>query len=152
MSNLADISRRLKSQGHRFSAARSFILRALDKSRTPLSATDLQKLFKKHKLSADRTTLYRELKLLTKQGIIMDLRLKDGKRWYELARAEHRHHIVCLKCDKINELAGCDPGLVDKTLKRSSDFARIQSHSLVFFGLCKLCAKKYPAMSSGQES
>lgn len=91
----------------------------------------------------DRTTLYRELNFLKKEGIILEMQLKDGKRWYELASKDHRHHIVCVKCDKINDLVGCDAKLIDKTLKQSPDFAQIQSHTFVFFGLCKICAKKY---------
>jgi Fe2+ or Zn2+ uptake regulation protein len=143
MDTLENTLSQLKIKGCRFSAVRNFILNLLNKSKKPLSVFDLQKQFKKKKLSANKTTLYRELNSLKKEGIILEVQLKNNKRWYEPAQRHHHHHIVCLKCDKVEDFVGCDSKkLINEALKQAPDFAEITNHNFDFFGLCKSCAKK----------
>ena len=132
----------LKSKGYRFSAVRNFILESLNKNEKPLSASDLQKLFKNKNLPANKVTLYRELNSLKKEKIILEMQLKGDKRWYEPAGRRHHHHIICTSCDKIEDFVGCDSNkLIKKALKQAHGFAEITNHNFDFFGLCKSCAK-----------
>ncbi len=134
---------KLKKRGHRFSAMRNFVLNSLSKNDKPLSASDFQKLLKKNKISANKTTLYRELNLLKKEGIILEIQLTGNKRWYELASRNHHHHIVCIKCDKVKDFIECgSKNIISKVLKQTPDFAEITNHTFDFFGLCKSCVKK----------
>ena len=143
MNNLKDTLLKLKNRGYRFSAVRNFILDSLSKNDKPLSVSDLQKLIKKEKLSANKTTIYRELNFLRKEEIILEIQLKGNKRWYELASRNHHHHIICVKCDKVEDFEDCDSkNLINKALKQAPDFAEIINHTVDFFGLCKSCAKK----------
>ena len=131
MDNLKNNLLQLKSnKGYRFSAVRNFILTSLSKIRRPLSVFDLQKLLTKKNLSANKTTVYRELNSLKKEGIISEVQLKGNKRWYEPALREHHHHIICIKCDKVEDFAGCDSkNLINKALKQAPDFAEITNHN-----------------------
>ncbi len=140
MSNLEDALLEPNNQGYRFSASRNFILSSLAKSYKPLAVLDFQKLFKKNKLAVNRTTLYRGLEILKKEGLISEIQLKDSKKWYELADQAHHHHVICTQCDKIEKVVVCDVKLADKILKLTPGFASIKSHTFVFFGLCKSCA------------
>ncbi len=133
----------MKNKGYRFSFVRNFILSSLDRNKRPLSVSNFQKLAKAKKLSANKTTIYRELNSLKKEGIILEMQLRDNKRWYELAVREHHHHIVCIKCDKVEDFTGCDSKkLINKALTQAPDFAEITNHTVDFWGLCKTCAKK----------
>lgn len=133
----------LKNKKHRFSVVRSFILDSLEKDDKPLSVPDLQNIFKIKKISVNKTTIYRELHFLKKQKIILEIHLKDNKRWYEPSARDHHHHIICIKCDKVEDFVGCNSKkLINKALKQVPDFAEITNHNFDFFGLCKSCAKK----------
>jgi Fur family ferric uptake transcriptional regulator len=143
MKNLDNTLSKLKSKGYRFSAVRNLILTSLDDNKRPLSVFDLQKILKAKKLSVNKTTVYRELNSLKKEGIILELQLKDNKRWYELASRDHHHHIICTECDRVEDFGECDSeNLINKALKQAPDFAEITNHTVDFFGLCKSCAKK----------
>lgn len=142
MTNLLNI---LKNKSYRFSAVRNFVLDSLAKSNKPLCARDLQTLLTKNALLVNRTTLYRELNFLKKEGVIVGMQLKDNKRWYELALKNHHHHIMCVKCDEIKDFVGCrSKHITDKALAQAPDFLEIQSHNFDFFGLCKSCSKYRP--------
>ncbi|MCX5783362.1 MAG: transcriptional repressor, partial [Elusimicrobia bacterium] len=108
MKSLGDTLSKLRSKGYRFSAVRNIILTSLNDNKRPLSVFDLQKLLKAKKLSVNKTTVYRGLNSLKKEGIILELQLKDNKRWYELSSRDHHHHIICTKCDKVEDFEGCD--------------------------------------------
>jgi Fe2+ or Zn2+ uptake regulation protein len=140
MNNLEEALLKLNNQGYRSSASRNLILSLLAKSCKPLAVLDFQKLFKKNKLNVNRTTLYRELDILKKEGLVSEIQLKDSKKWYELANQTHHHHVICTKCGKIDNVVVCDVKLADKILKLMPGFSSIDSHTFVFFGLCKSCA------------
>jgi len=143
MKNIETISSQLRNKGYRFSAVRNVILTSLDNNKKPLSVFDLQKFLKEKKLSVNKTTVYRELNSLKKEGIVLEIQLKGNKRWYELAERDHHHHIICTNCDKVEDFEGCESkNLINKALKQAPDFAEITNHTVDFFGLCKSCAKK----------
>ena len=143
MKSTDNISIQLKNKGYRFSAVRNFILASLNKSSKPLSAYDLQKLIDREKMPVNKTTLYRELNFLKKEKIILEMRLGDIKRCYEPADRNHHHHIICIKCNKVEDFVGCNSKkLINEALKQATDFAEITNHTFDFFGLCKMCAKK----------
>lgn len=50
-----------------------------------------------------RATVYRTIKLLLKAGVLCKLALPDGAPKYIMARAEHHHHTVCVKCGTVGE-------------------------------------------------
>jgi len=143
MTNKENTLSQLKEKGHRFSVMRNFVLDTLNKNHEPLSASDFQRLLKDKKISANKTTLYRELNLLKKEGIVLEIQLTGNKRWYELASRNHHHHIICIKCDKVKDFVECgSKNIISKVLKQTPDFAEITNHTFDFFGLCKSCVKK----------
>lgn len=143
MDNLKNTFLKLKGRGYRFSEARNYILTFLSNNKRPLSVSDFQRMLKSKKMLVNKTTVYRELNSLKKEGIILELQLRGNKRWYELASRDHHHHIICTKCDKVEDFEECDyENLINKALKQAPDFAEITNHTVDFFGLCKSCAKK----------
>ena len=143
MDNLKNTISQLKSKGYRFSAVRNVILESLSKNKRPLSVFDLQELLKTKKLLVNKTTVYRELSSLKKEEVILELQLKGNKRWYELSARNHHHHIICVRCDRVEDFAGCNSEkLINDALKQAPNFAQITSHNFDFFGLCKSCDKK----------
>ena len=107
---------------------------------TPLSARDiLRELCEVHR-AVNKTTVYRELERLQKIGIIGTVRLGDRKQYYELAAREHHHHLVCLKCEKVENIMLDEKKLKEEAKRAAAvkNFLTLR-HSLEFFGLCKMC-------------
>ncbi len=134
---------KLKSKRRRFSASRNFILDMMAKNNKPLSVFEIQKTLKKNNLPVNKTTIYREIDLLKKEGLILEIQLKEKNKRYELSSREHHHHMVCIKCNKIRDFISEDyEKIINKVIKNEPDFAKITNHSLELFGLCKSCARR----------
>ncbi len=84
-------------------------------------------------------TVYRNLEILSRAGLIRILSLGDGPRQYD--GGTHRHyHVRCVECGRVEDVsAGPFPDL-DAAARRSSDF-EILGHELDFEGLCADCRK-----------
>jgi len=89
----------------------------------------------------DLATIYRTLTAFEKAGLIRRVDLRREAVHYERTDSHHHHHIVCEGCGKTEDFEICDvPQIAEKALKKSS-FARVSTHSLELFGVCKKCAK-----------
>jgi Fe2+ or Zn2+ uptake regulation protein len=127
----------LKKSGLRVTPHRIALTHALATAHSPKTADELHARIK----NADLVTIYRNLQNLVAANLIHEVRFKDGKVRYELARDDHHHHLVCTGCGTVDELEGCGAtGLESKVLTQSQNFASVDEHSLEFFGTCKGCA------------
>jgi len=138
MINAKEIISKLREGGFRSTGIREAILNLFCKSKKPLSCLDIQKYLKQKSISANKTTVYRELDFLKKQKLIEEFQLDDGVRRYEIS-SNHHHHVVCTKCKKIEcvELAK-ELKSQEKEIEKNNKF-KIISHSLEFYGLCHKC-------------
>lgn len=138
MKDRKEILNSFRENGFRFTNIRKAILDFFYKSKKPLSCQDIQKYLKQKKISANKTTVYRELEFFNKQKITEEFQLDDGVKRYEVI-SDHHHHTVCVKCKKIecvklkNEL-----DKQEKEIENNKKF-KIINHSLEFYGLCHKC-------------
>ena len=81
-------------------------------------------------------TVYRNLKLLESEGLILRITTDDSDRYD--GHTQNHYHLMCDSCKKVSDLnikGGIDlNGLPDKEFQ-----GKIRSHALLFFGLCKDC-------------
>jgi len=75
----------------------------------------------------DRATIFRNLQVLQKKGLITPLHSHHGENFFEAVNQPHHAHSTCPNCKKIE----CVPCPI-KTGK---------NHNLEFFNLCKICKK-----------
>jgi Fe2+ or Zn2+ uptake regulation protein len=131
----------LRSRGFRITTARKAILDILTKERKPLSASDICEALLKRKIKSDRVTVYRELEFLEKQDVIQVVQLQDRNRRYELASLEHHHHLICEKCEGVQDVH-VDENIAaqERAIAKKAKF-KVLRHSLEFFGLCQGCLK-----------
>ena len=136
--DLDNIIKNLKSSGFRMTKARRSIIGHFFDSKLPLSPFDLLKILKiKSHISPDKTTVYRELEFLKKKKIIKEIHLETEKeKRYEINR-EHHHHVVCKKCEKIEDIE-IGKNLEKKILQKIPNFINLE-HSLEFYGICLNC-------------
>jgi Fur family transcriptional regulator, ferric uptake regulator len=131
---------RLREAGFRATPGRIAILELLKLASRPQSTQEIMKGLRKEKL--DQATVYRMLEAFKEKGIVRAIHLGHDHVDYELTDPKDHHHLICTKCDKVEDVQGCDLEALSKsTLKNSKNFSEINQHSLEFFGICKACAK-----------
>ena len=154
----------LKNAGYKVTKARLAILEIFSKNKIPLNAEIVYK-----KVSAkgaapaksggqgstsggkniNEVTVYRTLASLGEAGILKRVDLRKDSVYFELAK-EHHHHIVCTKCNDVEDFKNKNLEKVLESIIRSSKFSSkfklIKEHSLELFGLCRVCL---PAKQEG---
>lgn len=128
----------LKSNGYFLTKPRMSLFGLLQHHPAP-TLKELIRLTNKH----DQVTVYRNIDLFDKLGIINRLRLG----WHtkiELSDIfqHHHHHISCVNCGKVWVLAE-DPLIEQQisNLTKAKQFMAMD-HQLEIRGLCKSCQKK----------
>ncbi len=111
----------------RSTKARSKILDIFSKSSVPIDALELLK-----KVKVNKTTIYRELDFLLKNGFLNEVNFADGKKRYETKNSDHHHHLVCLNCEKVSDVEVEENFVIPKNFK-------LIKHNLEFFGYCFNC-------------
>jgi len=125
--------------------ARTTILDILKKIKKPIDVGEIIERLKSMKIKVDRVTVFRNINLLVKKGLINKVEFNEGKYRYELASLPHHHHLVCTKCGSINDIES-NPlhdqiDKLSKTANKIYDF-KIEEHKIEFFGKCKTCKSK----------
>lgn len=134
---LADFS----AKGYRTSKIRTAVVEILSTHHEPIAVPDLLIALAKKKITANKTTIYRELAALKHEQIVQEVQFGENKKRYELMPEDHHHHLICLECDKVEdvELAN-DVTVIEKKITKKHAFT-IVNHTLEFYGVCKNCQK-----------
>ena len=81
-------------------------------------------------------TVYRNLKSLTEDGTLKEVKLPGENARYELAGHHHHHHFQCQQCQKVFDVHAC-PG--DLSRLAPPGFT-VKDHDLTLYGDCKDCS------------
>ena len=141
MKNVDGVLKEIRSAGNRMTKARKALVELLYKEKKPVSSAEiLAKLTTKKNIVVNRTTVYRELRFLLEQNIIIHNKFPNHRSCYEIS-ALHRHHLICTQCKKIKGIV-LNKHLEDqeKNIYKKERF-KVFSHSLEFYGLCSNCLK-----------
>jgi len=131
---------RIRDAGFRATKPRLLLLSHLYKSKSPQSIAEIAAALK---TSVNQVTVYRIVDTFKKAGLVRELDLRQGRPRYELADLNHHHHVICVKCGRIEKFTGCESKrITQKALTQTKGFGQITSHSLEFFGLCNSCIKR----------
>lgn len=139
MRDAATIIEELRTGGHRITRIRKEIIVILYGSTTPLTAQDVGGRLADKEVSANKTTIYREIDFLKGQGIIREIDVGDVRKHYEMQPDNHHHHLVCLRCRSVLCVA-MEACLHEEIHKIAGERAfTIVDHSLKLFGICASC-------------
>ena len=97
----------------------------------PISAQEILKNLQKKSPNINKTTVYRQLEKLAKEGTVTELFLGNDYKSYEIS--SNHHHIICTKCKKVE----CLPE--DCQVNNPKTTFKVTSHNLEFYGLCPTC-------------
>lgn len=130
----------LKEQRFRLTPARVAIVEVALNAGVPMSAEQVAAELSRKRVSANITTVYRELEFLRQRGILAPVTLADGVQRYESADLGHHHHLVCLGCNGIQDidLPHDELHAAEGRIEKSHGFTVLR-HALEFYGHCKKC-------------
>jgi Fe2+ or Zn2+ uptake regulation protein len=134
---MSDYKSLLKSHKLKVTKARLKLLELLEKQKAPLNIKSIKKALGNS--FGDLVTLYRNIESLCKIGLVKEVKLSTKEALYETASRPHHHHIVCESCGKLADVVGSEPKELDKKFLQALGFAKVNFHSLEFYGVCKRC-------------
>ncbi len=112
----------------------------LENANKPLTAQEIIVELQKAHLSPHKTTIYRLLERLQQEQKVQSVQLDEKSTRYE-KKASHHHHIVCERCNRVEDLIiKNEKQILNKLLDQRQDFIPLH-HQLEVFGICGACAK-----------
>ena len=130
---------RLKQQGYKLTPQRKALLKLITHSREHLSPAEIHDKVKKDCPGIGLVTIYRTLGILTRLGVICEVKPEGSSRSYLVRReSEHHHHLVCSSCGAVVEFTTYALRELEQRLSQNTGF-RIEDHLLEFVGRCPDC-------------
>ncbi|MCS7221177.1 MAG: Fur family transcriptional regulator [Anaerolineae bacterium] len=141
--------------GYSNTRARRAVLEALCEAGGQATPARLLALGRIHQPSLGLVTVYRTLEILSELGLVRKLHLDEGCSTYVLSSAgieqedmesqtvdrmaqRHSHHVICQRCRRAAEFAGCDIETVIAAVEAQTGYS-VREHWLEMFGLCPDC-------------
>lgn len=128
---------KLQSKGFKITPQRQELIRVfLQSSDKHLSAEDVHLEIVKVFPNMSLDTVYRNLSIMQKLGILTELNFGERKSLFEINNSQHHHHLICTKCGVSQEINFCPLEFLDSQI---TDNFKIQRHCFEIFGLCANC-------------
>jgi Fur family ferric uptake transcriptional regulator len=129
-----DLMSVIEDMGYRITQPRRDVVKLLETKPDGFGAEEINAALP----DVGRATVYRTIRLLLDIGVICKLVMRDGSTKYSLARVEHHHHLVCVRCGTVEEF-------LDSTIERlvraigAEVSGEILGHRIEFDIICKTC-------------
>ncbi|HLD26683.1 MAG TPA: Fur family transcriptional regulator [Patescibacteria group bacterium] len=130
-----ELCKKLQEKGYRMTRQRLLVFNTV--LNTPQSATEIMRRITKKGLKIDKVTIYRILDLFVQLGFVGKTYFKGKATHYELCSQLHHHHLICNRCNKVEDISLIEDFLL-KEVEENTTF-RVDSHYLEFFGACIQC-------------
>jgi Fur family ferric uptake transcriptional regulator len=134
----------VRDRGMRLSTARRLVLEAFFAAEGPVSAVHLART-----LLIDETSVYRNLEVLERHGLIRHVHLGHGPGLYVLVGRHEVEYLYCERCAKVTAVTPDQLDPVRKSIKKRFGYEARFTHFAIV-GLCGQCADQAPT-SSGSD-
>lgn len=130
----------LKSHAMRLTRQRAIIMEVLRRTTIHPTADWIYDRVRERCPNVSLGTIYRNLNLLKEKRLISELKFGKNTSRYE-CNFESHHHIICLKCGKLEDIQCESHSDLNKSVEKISGY-EIVTHQLEFNGICPVCSKK----------
>jgi Fur family ferric uptake transcriptional regulator len=137
----AGIRQLFNRSNQRVTAQRILLLELLRRSGGHVDADELYRLARKKNTRISLSTVYRNLQLFKRLGLIEERHFDEEHHHYEVKSSEEHQHLLCVRCGKVVEFdypAG-RKFREDIGKKYNFDIASVEIH---ITGLCSDCREK----------
>lgn len=128
----------LSQAGHRVTRQRSLVLDAVCAGDGHTAFGDIYFRVQRMDPSIDRSTVYRALHLFVELGLVLPADTGGDETYYEVARPQPHHHLVCRECGRQWEISDAALKSMFAEVERQHSFQVATDH-LVLFGQCSDC-------------
>lgn len=149
--SIEDVTRALRSAGHRMSTAARVVLEALFIAGGPVSAEHIAEGLGGRLAHLELTSVYRNLERLEQLGAVSHVHVGHGPGLYALVGGESREYLVCERCGRVTSLDPTTLDFVRETVRRSFGYHVRFSH-FPMHGHCAECAQAPAAPAIAQPS
>jgi Fur family transcriptional regulator, ferric uptake regulator len=142
---------KFRERGFRFTVPRRAIYEVMKNTSKHLSAEEIYLKVHQNYPRIGLTTVYRNLEVMERMGVVAKSHFGDGRHRYELIQSsqkpDHHHHLVCTGCKRVidyDDFVDEEVKLlkkVEQALAQKYSYI-ISGHIIQFYGLCKACNKK----------
>lgn len=115
------------------------VLKLMEATTGPLNAEEVYSKIPRNVCSS-LSTVYRILNQLTEVGLLRGSLQQNGITYYEYAKDDHNHYIVCSNCGKISSIGDCPLDSLEEHIQNSTGY-KITGHVFQLKGLCPDCQK-----------
>lgn len=143
MNDLYSIYEKIKNNGYKLTSHRKEIIRLLyENSEYLLDASDIYNILLKTNKDINFSTVYRNIEMLNKTGIIRKNTMDNGKSSYQIVKGEeHGHQLICKVCGRVKTINDCPYERINKEVFDKNNFMP-DSHKFEIYGFCKGCLNK----------
>ena len=127
----------LSQEGRRRTAPRQAIVECLLAAPGHVTADEVAADVQKRFPSVNISTVYRTLDTLEELGVIDHVHLGHGRAIYHLADEDHQH-LVCERCESVEELPATKLRSLMRTIERDHGFEVDRRHFAIV-GVCRDC-------------
>lgn len=122
----------------KYTKQRALIFTILNAAKLPLTIESIYLEYIKAGQDISLSTVYRVIDTFVENKIAIISGYDGKKTLYELNRDEHKHLLICLKCNQIVTLEHCPLEDYEDAVRKSTNFD-ITDHQLSLYGYCFSC-------------
>jgi Fur family ferric uptake transcriptional regulator len=130
----AEAVQALRAAGLRLSTVRRVLIEALFAGETPVSAADLARALK-----LDESSVYRNLDVLERHGLVRHLHLGHGPGLYVLCSRANAEYLYCERCAKVTVVRPVELDPIREQIRERFGYEARFTHFAIV-GLCTDCA------------
>lgn len=136
---MEDFLHTLRTKGFKLTPQRRAVVAALLACAPFPTAQDIFRHVKEAAPDVSLDTVYRNLTLLSRLGIVNQVNLPGhGGSVFEIVAEKHHHHLICLACGQAECIDYC-PVIPHDIPQAAERGFTVVSHSLEFYGYCRAC-------------
>ena len=121
---------------------RRVILEELKRLSSHPTAAELHKITQKRLPRISLGTVYRNLDLLARKGMIRKLETGRGEARFD-GDLDHHYHVRCVSCGRVDDAHDLAPDSVTGEVESLNGYKVLGFH-LEFFGVCPACGDQEP--------
>lgn len=119
---------------------RKIIYKEVISSKSHPTTDDVYKNVKEEIPNISLGTVYRNLEILEKEGLIKKIDIDKSKKRYDGNLSKH-FHIICLKCGKVDDIGIKEKCSFNDYIETDTDY-KILGRQIEFYGICPECLNK----------
>jgi Fur family ferric uptake transcriptional regulator len=130
-----------KAKGQRNTSQRRLLLELLRHSEGHLDAEELYRIAKVWEPRISLSTVYRNLSLFKKLGLVDERHFTEAHHHYEVKQKGEHHHLICLNCGRVAEFEYHLSERFKEGIGRNTGF-EVAGGEIYLEGYCEQCRQQ----------